>query len=92
VLSGDTLCLLAPADEGGAAGDDWPVPLGMRVYGQNGDAPGRVRDAVLAWDRARRPGSDRLRLRAEPLSKAAVPAPGELIIDKHWTRLVANWS
>jgi protein-L-isoaspartate(D-aspartate) O-methyltransferase len=67
------------------------VSIGIRVHGDR-DVGERLREAVLAWDRASRPSLARLRVRAIPIEHPYRPHAGETVLMRMCTRLVLDWS
>ena len=47
---------------------------------------------IRAWDAAGRPSFETMRIRAYPKDADYVPADGELLIEKPWTRLIVEWT
>ncbi|HVC32818.1 MAG TPA: methyltransferase domain-containing protein [Chloroflexota bacterium] len=50
------------------------------------------RTTRLAWDAAGRPGTDRLRIRADPVDSPRRPSVNEIVLAKRWTRLGFDWT
>jgi protein-L-isoaspartate(D-aspartate) O-methyltransferase len=66
------------------------VSIGLEVHGDL-DVGERLREALLAWDRAGRPGLARLRVRAIPIEHPYEPKVGELTLMRVCTRFVLQW-
>jgi protein-L-isoaspartate(D-aspartate) O-methyltransferase len=95
VLADGALAVLASPTEVAPAGSDEPASaaflLGVRSFGTDDALAQRLLDHIHAWDRAGRPGTPGLRIRAYPLDTAYRPAPSEFVIPKRWTQLVLDW-
>lgn len=87
--SGIALLVRGSAPSADKPGAD--VPIGLRVHGDL-DVGVRLRRALLAWDRAGRPGLARLRIRAIPIEHPYEPTAGETVLVRMCTRLVLEWS
>ena len=73
---------------------DEPSPFELEVtgYGPRGDQAARhLLRLAAAWDAAGRPPSSRLRLRVYGPDAPYELAQGEVLLQKRWTRLVADW-
>lgn len=57
----------------------------------SGALAARLIDEIRAWDAAGRRASDRVEVRACPLSAAIAPRLGEIVIDRRWTRFLLGW-
>jgi hypothetical protein len=67
------------------------VSVRVRVHGD--EAVGeRLREALIAWDRAGRPSLTRLLIRAIPIEHPYQPQAGETMLMRVCTRLVLEWS
>jgi protein-L-isoaspartate(D-aspartate) O-methyltransferase len=55
------------------------------------DVGKRLREALLEWDRAGRPGLTSLRVRAFPIEQSYVPKAGETVLMRMCSRLVLDW-
>jgi hypothetical protein len=76
---------------GGPEAEPRAFELYVRGLGDSADIARRLCRHAQEWDSAGRPGSDGLRIRALPIAAGYVPAAGEQIIEKRWTRLVLDW-
>ena len=65
--------------------------LVVRSYGSDGSPGARLIEQIKAWDSAGRPYIEGLRLRAYPQGNGYSPSAKEYVVDKKWTRLVADW-
>ncbi len=65
--------------------------LFVRQFGAAELLAQRLVARIQAWDAAGRPSSDRLRIRAYRKDSGYVPAEGEVVVDRQWTRLVLDW-
>jgi protein-L-isoaspartate(D-aspartate) O-methyltransferase len=95
LVTRDHLCVLArlPVDPEPVtpSTDSAPFDLWVRSFGPNDEPIRQMVDHVLAWDRAGRPASKRLRVRAYPADSGYIPASGEAVVPKRWSRLVLDW-
>ena len=77
---------------GKTAGELGPFELKMMAYGPQGS---RVAQDMLAllrdWDKAGRPSSERLRLRVYGADYPVTVGPGEVLVQKRWTRTLVDW-
>jgi protein-L-isoaspartate(D-aspartate) O-methyltransferase len=93
LLDEDGLALLAqpvgtplPWEEGEA-----PLFFELEVHAYGNPEPAyRLLEHVRRWADAGRPGSDGLRLRVFPPGSEVEPAPGRIILDRQWSRLVLD--
>jgi protein-L-isoaspartate(D-aspartate) O-methyltransferase len=76
---------------GGPEAEPRAFELYVRGLGDAADIARRLWRHAQEWDRAGRPGSDGLRIRALPIAAGYAPAAGEQVIEKRWTRLVLDW-
>ncbi len=66
--------------------------VAVRGFGSRGPGlAGRLAGQVVAWDGLDRPGTSDLSLRAYPLDTPADALPGQVILDRRYTRLVLSW-
>lgn len=70
---------------------DQPFPLFVRQFGSDASIAQRLITQIQAWDAAGRPSSDEMRVRAYPKHSEYVPAEGEFVIEKKWTKLIVDW-
>jgi protein-L-isoaspartate(D-aspartate) O-methyltransferase len=70
---------------------DTPFALYVRQFGRDESLVQRLVRAVRDWDRAGRPDSGGLRVRAFQPGSPVRPGPGVYVVDKKWTRLVLDW-
>ena len=103
LLEGTTLCVLVcsaarsanrepPADIQTCLEVDAPArTLSIRRFGPDEQLAERLIEHVSAWERAGRPSTMGLRIRAYPQEVPYMPSVGEIIIAKRWTRLVLDW-
>jgi len=68
-----------------------PFALFVRLFGTDESLARRLIARIQAWDAAGRPSSDGLRIRAYPSDSGYVPAEGEIVVEKRWTRLMLDW-
>jgi protein-L-isoaspartate(D-aspartate) O-methyltransferase len=99
LVGGEGLALLGLATEDrsnpGGLGADGERRRGLVVhrFGPDATLADRLASQVVAWDDAGRPGDEGLRIRAYPLSAAAVPIPeGAAVLPKRWHRFVVDWT
>ena len=92
LASRDGLCLLTrpPGDESDKP-DSTAFELLVRNYGLHDTLARHLIEQVAAWDEMRRPGTDRLRIRAYPSETEYLPSGDEIVIQKRWTQLVLDW-
>lgn len=69
-----------------------PFGLYVRAFGLDESLAVRLVEGVRAWDRAGRPSTDSLRVRAYPRSVDYTAAEGEYLVEKEWTRMVLDWA
>ena len=103
LLEGTTLCVLVrsavrsanrepPADIQTAMGVDVPArTLSVRRFGPDEQLAERLIEHLSAWERAGRPSTTGLRIRAYPQEVPYAPSAGEIMIAKRWTRLILDW-
>jgi protein-L-isoaspartate(D-aspartate) O-methyltransferase len=75
---------------GDGAWTDPSFELWLRGFGDAAVAQ-RLQEQVAAWNRAGRPGSDALRVRAYAEGTRVAPAPGAAVIQKRYSTLVLEW-
>jgi hypothetical protein len=70
-----------------------PVPFSLyvRQFGSDDSIAQRLITQIRAWDAAGRPSFDEMKIRAYPKDSEYVPAEGEFVIEKRWTKLVIEW-
>lgn len=68
-----------------------PIALYVRQFGPGDSLARRLIGRIQAWHAAGRPSSDGVRVRAYPKDASYMPAEGEFLVDKKWTRLVLDW-
>jgi protein-L-isoaspartate(D-aspartate) O-methyltransferase len=67
--------------------------VAVRGFGLRGPPlAGRLAGQVVAWEGLGRPGTSELSLRAYPLDTPVDEAPGQVILDRHHTRLALSWA
>src|SRR5439155_9386174 len=71
--------------------DSRPLSLGVRSFVDGAALGDRPLAHVDAWNAAGRPGTAGLRIVAYPIDGTYRPSPGEVVVDKQWTRLVLSW-
>jgi len=73
--------------------DDSASDVFVRSFGPDEKSAlvGRLIEQVRAWDAASRTPTERLRIRAYPKDVLYAPQPGEMVVEKRWTRLVLGW-
>ena len=76
---------------GGPEAEPRPFELYVRGFGEGAETARRLCEHAEAWDAAGRRGTAGLRIRALPIATGHVPAAGEHVIEKRWTRLVLDW-
>jgi protein-L-isoaspartate(D-aspartate) O-methyltransferase len=103
LLEGPTLCVLvrsaarsanreSPADSQTCMEVDAPArTLRVRRFGPDEQLAERLIEHLSAWERAGRPSTTGLRIRAYPQEGPSTPSVGEIIIAKRWTQLVLDW-
>jgi protein-L-isoaspartate(D-aspartate) O-methyltransferase len=103
LLGGTTLCVLvrsasrsanreSPGDIGACMEVDAPArTLRVRRFGPDEQLAERLIEHLSAWERAGRPSTMGLRIRAYPQEVPYTPSVSEIIIAKRWTRLVLDW-
>lgn len=70
---------------------DQSFPLFVRQFGPDDSIGQRFITQIQAWEAARRPSTDGMRIRAYPKNSEHVPVAGEFVIEKQWTKLVIEW-
>jgi protein-L-isoaspartate(D-aspartate) O-methyltransferase len=66
--------------------------VAVRWFGTGGaDLAGRMGSRLAAWQQAGRPSAPYLRLAAYPSGTAVPPAPGQVVLDRRYTRLALTW-
>jgi len=103
LLEGTTLCVLVrstarsanmepPADSQTCMEVDAPArTLRVRRFGPDEQLAERLIEHLSAWERAGRPSTTGLRIRAYPQEVPSAPSVGEIRMSKRWTRLVLDW-
>jgi protein-L-isoaspartate(D-aspartate) O-methyltransferase len=81
---------LVPADE--LFDSVLPFALYIRQFGSDDSLAQGLLAQIRAWDAAGRPSFETMRIRAYPKDADYVPADGELLIEKPWTRLIVEWT
>lgn len=66
-------------------------PLFVRQFGSEDSIAQRLIKQIQAWDASGRPTFDQMHIRAYPKDSEYVPAEGEFVIEKQWTKLVIEW-
>jgi protein-L-isoaspartate(D-aspartate) O-methyltransferase len=69
-----------------------PFALFVRQFGSDASLAQRLIADIRAWEAAGRPSPDAMRIRAYPKDSEYGPSPGELVVERRWTRLVIRWS
>ena len=67
-----------------------PVPLSMVAFGEASELVARMRGHLAAWDRAGRPKTESLRIRAYPKPHQDLQEVAGSIVDKRWTTIVIS--
>jgi protein-L-isoaspartate(D-aspartate) O-methyltransferase len=89
VLDGRDRSNLEPGINPGELG---PFELKVMGYGdENSQALPALLDLLAAWDKAARPSGAQARVRVYRPDYPYVPARGETIVSKRWTKLVVDW-
>jgi len=70
---------------------DSPFLLFVRQFGSDDLLAQRLIAQIQAWDAAGRPLFDTMRIQAYPKSAEYIPAEGEIVIEKQWTKLIVEW-
>ena len=101
LLGETTVCLLVHhADAGTSVNDSSSgcnggfaqvYELFVRKFGPDDALALRLVEQIHAWDKAGRPGDEKVRIRAYPYDSDYVPVGNEIVIQKRWTRLVISW-
>jgi len=94
LFDGDTLAVLSlDADQHPATSFDDPrrFAISIRSAGPDAETGRRLARLIRTWDQAGRPGTAGLRVLAYPIEVTHDRWPGELVIDKRWSRLVLSW-
>jgi protein-L-isoaspartate(D-aspartate) O-methyltransferase len=86
------LCLLAQSPDGSSAAERAPFTLAIRSYGSDNGPAEHLLELLQEWDRAGRPSSTGLRIRAYPRDAILPIDGGSASIDKPYTKLVLDWS
>jgi protein-L-isoaspartate(D-aspartate) O-methyltransferase len=68
-----------------------PFPLYVRQFGPDDALAQGLIAQIRAWDAAGRPSFETMRIRAYPKHADYIPAEGEILIEKQWTKLVVEW-
>ena len=69
-----------------------PFPLYVRQFGSDDSLAQGLIAQIQAWDAAGRPSFETMRIRAYPQNTEYIPARGELVIEKEWTKLIVELS
>ncbi len=92
LFSEDAISVLArtssPLD--GAAPDAFG--LAIRSFGPAAELAERLKDAVMAWDAAGRPGERHLHVSAYPHDQQYTLDKADVVIAKKWTDFICNWT
>ena len=101
LLGETTVCLLVHhADAGTSVNDSSSgcnggfaqvYELFVRKFGPDDALALRLIEQIHTWDKAGRPGDEKVRIRAYPYDSDYVPVENEIVIQKRWTRLVISW-
>jgi protein-L-isoaspartate(D-aspartate) O-methyltransferase len=95
LLGETTVCLLVHhAAAGSSVGECgcWQVcELFVRKFGPDDALALRLIEQIHTWDKAGRPGDEKVRIRAYPYDSDYVPVGNEIVVQKRWTRLVISW-
>src|SRR5262249_45131014 len=89
LVQGASLCVLSPASD--RTSHSAPIDLRVRTFGPDNQLARRLIDQVVAWDRAGRPSSKGLRIRAYPAGTDCPPSANEALVCKRWTQLLLDW-
>ena len=68
-----------------------PFPIHLRQFGPDDSLAQGLLAQIQAWDAAGRPSFDKMRIRAYPKDSEYVPAEGEIVLEKQWTKLIIEW-
>lgn len=95
ILADDSACFLmrpphdTPSEE--ESYDVSPFELFVRSFGSDGTLADYVQAQVIAWDRAGRPSSNDIRIRAYRMDSGYTPSENEVVIPKQHAQLVLAW-
>lgn len=70
---------------------DAPFALYLRQFGPEDSLAQHLVTQIQAWDAAGRPSFDRMHIRAYPKDSTYMPAAGEIVLEKQWTKLIIEW-
>ena len=70
---------------------DAPFALYLRQFGPEDALAQHLVRQIQAWDAAGRPSFDRMHIHAYPKDSTYVPAAGEIVLEKQWTKLIIEW-
>jgi protein-L-isoaspartate(D-aspartate) O-methyltransferase len=66
--------------------------LAVRSFGPAAELAERLKDEVMAWDAAGRPGERQLHVRAYPPDQPHPSGASDVVISKRWTDFVCSWT
>jgi protein-L-isoaspartate(D-aspartate) O-methyltransferase len=69
-----------------------PFPLYIRQFGTDRSITERLAAQIRAWKAAGSPPSETMKMRAYRGDSDYQPAAGEVVLEKHWTKLIIEWS
>ena len=64
----------------------------IRSFGPADSLAERLKNLVMAWDVAGRPGEQQLHIRAYPRGQGYSVSASEAVLAKTWTNFVCGWS
>jgi hypothetical protein len=91
LISDEELCVFVGHPEPGSSVDPQPSELYVRNYGVSYELARHLIEQIKAWDKAGRPTSNSIRIKAYPFASNYLPSTDEFVIPKHWTRLIISW-
>ncbi|MBI3913665.1 MAG: methyltransferase, FxLD system [Chloroflexi bacterium] len=94
ILGESSFCVLARGQEFAPTddGDMTSFELLVRQFGADELLAQRLIQRIRAWDAAGRPASERLKIRAYPRDASVALLPGEVALEKKFTKLVIDWN
>lgn len=75
--------------DGGA--EHLPFLLRIRSFGEDQSLAFQLKEHIMQWRTAGRPGAQQLRIRAYPYNIPYSKTKNELLVSKQWTQFVFNW-
>ena len=95
LLVGDSACfLMRPPHETPSEEEYHGVPpfeLFLRSFGQDDGPANFLREQIAAWDRAGRPSTRDIHIKAYPLGGSCIPSENEVVVLKQHTQLAISW-